>query len=113
MQVTINLPTEIIDALANAIAKQVIAAKSPNPEPSMQKWLTHKEAAAYLKKTPAALYALSSARALKFTKRGKQNYYRVEDLDIYMDGGMIKTTTEIVQQVQLTPRKKYSLTKTQ
>lgn len=111
MEVTIDIPDEIIEALANAIAKQVIAARCPNPEPSIQKWLTHTEAAAYLKKTPAALYALSSARALKFTKRGKQNYYRVEDLDIYMEGGIVKTTTEILKEVQLTPRNNFSLTK--
>lgn len=77
----------------------------------LQKWLTHIEAAAYLKKTRAALYKLSSERAVKFTKRGKQNYYRVEDLDRYMEQGMIKTTDEIVKEVQLTPRKNYSLTK--
>ncbi len=76
------------------------------------KWLTHTEAAAYLKKSPAGLYQLSASRAVKFTKRGKQNYYRTEDLDIYMERGMIKTTDEIVKEVKLTPRKNYLLTKT-
>lgn len=76
-----------------------------------QKWLTHTEAAAYLKKTPSALYKLSSEREVKFTKRGKQNYYRIEDLDRYMEEGLVKTAGEIVKEVQSTPRKNYLLTK--
>lgn len=75
------------------------------------KWLNHNEAAAYIKKTPAALYKLTSTRAIKFTKRGKPNYYRIEDLDAYMEAGLVKTTNEIVKEVKLTPGRNYSLTK--
>lgn len=75
------------------------------------KWLNHIEAAAYLKKTTAALYKLSSTRAVKFSKRGKSNFYRIEDLEKYLEEGLIKTTDEIVKEVCLTPRKKYSITK--
>ncbi len=74
-------------------------------------WLNHEEAAAYIKKTKAALYKLSSLREVKFSKRGKQNYYRIEDLDRYMNEGLIKTTDEIVKEVCLTPKKKHSITK--
>ena len=70
------------------------------------KWLTHVEAAAYLKKTPAALYKISSMRDVKFTKRGKQNFYRVEDLDTYMEMGLVKTKDEIVRETYLIQRKK-------
>lgn len=74
------------------------------------KWLNHLEAAAYLKKTPAALYKLTSNREIKFTKRGKPNYYRIEDLDYYMQSGMVKTTDEIAKEVRLIPRKNNSRT---
>lgn len=84
----------------------------PNNE-RKTKWLNHIEAAAYIKKTPAALYKLSSERAVKFSKRGKSNFYRIEDLEKYLEDGLIKTTGEIVKEVQLFPRKKYSITKTQ
>ena len=82
----------------------------PNKE-QKTKWLNHIEAAAYLKKTPAALYKLTSNREIKFTKRGKPNYYRIEDLDFYMQSGMVQTTDEIAKEVRLTPRKNYSITK--
>lgn len=75
------------------------------------KWLNHNEAAAYLKKTTAALYKLSSTRAVKFSKRGKSNFYRIEDLEKYLEEGLIKTSDETVKEVQLTPRRNYSLTK--
>lgn len=103
---------EFIERVADALFRRMQQSGANNAiPPSNQKWLTHAEAAAYLKKSLAALYQLSASRAVKFTKRGKQNYYRVEDLDIYMEGGMVKTTTEIVKEVQLTQRKNYSLTK--
>ncbi len=82
----------------------------PNKE-QKTKWLNHIEASAYLKKTPAALYKLTSNREIKFTKRGKPNYYRIEDLDFYMQSGMVQTTDEIAKEVRLTPRKNYSITK--
>lgn len=75
------------------------------------KWLNHEAAAEYLQKTPAALYKLSSARAVKFTKRGKQNYYRTEDLDAYMEAGLVKTADEITKEVKLSPRRNHFLTK--
>jgi hypothetical protein len=78
----------------------------PNNKES-SKWLSHIEAAAYVKKTPAALYKLSSERKVKFSKRGKSNFYRIQDLDLYMEGGLVKTTDEIVREVSLTPRKKF------
>ena len=113
MEVTINIPDELIDVIADAVARRMLAARPSSAAPAHQKWLNHAEAAAYIKKSPAALYQLSASRALKFTKRGKQNYYRAEDLDIYMESGMVKTTDEIIKAVQLTPRKNYLLTKTQ
>ncbi len=75
------------------------------------KWLNHVEAAAYIKKTPAALYKLSSERAVKFSKRGKSNFYRIEDLEKYLEEGLIKTSDEMVKEVRLKPRKNYLKTK--
>lgn len=72
------------------------------------KWLNHEEAAAYIRKTPAALYKLTSSRAIKFTKRGKPNFYRIEDLDIYMENGLVKTTNEIEQKARLIPKRNHS-----
>ncbi len=98
------------------IGESVYSVFMKNNFPSASKkqnggWLNHEEAAAYIKKTKAALYKLSSLREVKFSKRGKQNYYRTEDLDRYMNEGLIKTTDEVVKEVCLTPKKKYSITK--
>lgn len=103
---------EFIERVAEALYRRIQLGGGNNAvRPKPDKWLTHAEAAAYIKKSSAALYQLSASRAVKFTKRGKQNYYRAEDLDIYMERGMVKTTDEIVKEVQLTPRKNYLLTK--
>lgn len=54
-------------------------------------WLTHSEAAAFLKTTPAVLYKLSSLRKIRYSKRGKKNYYKVEHLEQYLTEGEIPT----------------------
>jgi hypothetical protein len=75
------------------------------------KWLTHSEAATYVRKSKAALYKLTSIRKIRYTKRGKSNMYRVEDLDFYMSAGFQETADEVVRELKLLPKRKYSLTK--
>ena len=105
-----------VDKLILGIGDYILSKLASNgikfqPETKNTNWLTHGEASAYLKKTPAALYKLTSTRVIKFTKRGKPNYYRIEDLDAYMEAGLVKTTNEIAKEVRLTPKRNYSITK--
>lgn len=104
---------EFYQRIGKAVYSEFMRNAFPMPgQKETTQWLNHSEAAAYLKKSPAALYQLSASRQVKFTKRGKQNYYRPEDLDIYMEAGLLKTSAEILKEVQLRPQRNYSLTKT-
>lgn len=109
MKFTIEIPDEYKDIMADAIAKRVLAAFSANVAPQRQKWLTHTEAAEYIRKTPEALYKLTSTRQIKYRKKGKANIYKQDDLDLYLESGAIETTGEVIKGLTLAPRKKYSI----
>lgn len=109
MKVTLNIPDEFIEILADAIAKRVLGISSSNTEPARQRWLTHKEAASYIRATPATLYKLTSTRAIKYRKKGKSNIYNIDDLENWLESGAIETANEIITGLALTPRRKHSL----
>ena len=69
-------------------------------------WLTHAEAATFLKTSPAVLYKLCSKRRIKYSKRGKRNYYKIEQLEKYLSEGEIQTQEEIAQNTRLKPKMK-------
>jgi excisionase family DNA binding protein len=60
-----------------------------------RKWLSHKDAATYLGIPSGTLYKLSSTRQINFSKRGKRNFFLLEDLDSYLEKGRRKTVDEI------------------
>jgi len=74
-------------------------------------WLNHAEAAAYIKKTSAALYKLTSNREIRYRKRGKSNIYKLDDLNAYLEEGVVETSTEVIRDLKFSPKRKYSLTK--
>lgn len=101
---------EFFNRLADAVCLRLEArfqnlarmdAQSPN-----QKWMTHKEAAAYLRITSATLYGLTSKRKIKFYKRGKRNYYCLDDIEKYLSDGAVKTELEIRDSVIWKPRRR-------
>lgn len=97
---------EYFERIAEAVCRKLQNYKFPDGRQANLQWLTHGEAAAYLKKTPAALYKLSSERKVKYSKRGKQNYYRPEDLDVYMRDGLVATKNEVIKDIRLIPKRK-------
>ena len=109
MKITIEIPDEYKDVMADAIAKRVLAALSTNAAPQRQNWLNHTEAAANIRKTPEALYKLTSTRQIKYRKKGKANIYKQDDLDLYLESGAIETTEEVIKGLALAPRKKYPI----
>jgi hypothetical protein len=109
----IRIPEEEhYDRLSDVIIrKMILAGLTQLLQSNKSKWLTHKEAAAYIMKTPAALYKLSSEKQIQYSKRGKQNYYRQEDLDVYMEAGLIKTKMEIISETKLSSKRNYNTLK--
>jgi excisionase family DNA binding protein len=65
-----------------------------------EKFLTVKEAAAYLQITVAALYSLVSRRQIPVNKPGKRLYFLNTDLDEWIKAGKLKTAEEIVKDAQ-------------
>ena len=78
---------------------------------SNSQWLNHKEAALYIKKTPAALYKLTSNRIITYRKKGKSNMYKTTDLDLYLENGVIENVDTIAGGANLLPERKYRLNK--
>lgn len=113
MEKMILIPEEdFIERLGEALFNRFQKAGLVNQvNASTKKWLTHAEAAEYIRRSPSALYKLTSNNEIKYTKRGKPNMYRIEDLDKYMEAGLKETADEMVRELKLLPKRKYSLTK--
>jgi len=112
MQITIEITNDILEQFADAIVAKLNKCNLSGPnfnKERPQKWLTHAEAAAYIRKSIYSLYKLTSERKVKYTKRGKQNLYLIENLDIFMNEGEVKTESEISSEVKLQPRKTHSI----
>lgn len=102
---------EELEALfGRAISKYIPVTGNQPRSYNNKKWLPHLLAAEYLSITPAALYGKTSKREIKYHKIGKENRYAIEDLDAYLNRNGVKTMYEIKSELQLQPRRKYSLT---
>ena len=95
---------EFYEKLGDSILDRIRESKLLKPTES-KKWLTHREAAAYINKSADALYKLTAQRKVKYSKRGKQNYFLKECLDEYLNAGTIKTMDEVKADVKLLTRK--------
>jgi hypothetical protein len=104
---------EYFERIAEVVVKKMrtLGFSFDNPKP-LSKWLNHSEAARYIRKTPAALYKLTSERKVKYNKRGKSNYYLQENLDKYLSEGEVLSADEIKNEVNLLPKRNHFLTRT-
>ena len=105
MQITLEISDEMIDKLADAFVLRIKQSMGSVDEVKQRnKWMTHVEASAYIRKTQAALYKLTSDRKIRYSKRGKSNYYLLENLDKYLGEGELLTKEEIGNAVHLQPK---------
>jgi hypothetical protein len=80
---TIDLPPELVEDLAERVAR-ILAADSTPPEP----WVTVKDAAAHLACKPQRVYDLCSRRdatRLPHRKDGSRLLFRLSELDRYLE----------------------------
>lgn len=82
LEVTIALPAEVIDKLAEAVAADVVQRLSEAGTHG-DRWLTTREAADYLGLTVAAIHKRTAARQIPFEQAGPgcKCYFRSADLD--------------------------------
>ena len=83
LELTVALSAEAIDALADAVAARLHDRLGDQRGAADDRWLTSREAAAYLGMTVAALHKLTAARAIPFEQAGPgcRCYFRRADLD--------------------------------
>lgn len=89
-------PENLIKAVADEVAGRVLAALPGilKPEPS-DRYLTLKEAAAFLNLKPASIYNKTASRELPHIKRGNRLYFLESDLREYLNGGRQMTAAEV------------------
>lgn len=80
-KVTLDIPDEIVEAIAARVAGLIEPGTSPSP------LLDVKEAAAYLRCEPKRVYDLTSQRRIAFVKDGSRTLIRREALDQYLAKG--------------------------
>lgn len=80
-KVTLDIPDEIVEAIAARVAGLIGPGTSPSP------LLDVKEAATYLRCEPKRIYDLTSQRRIAFVKDGSRTLIRREALDQYLAKG--------------------------
>lgn len=89
-------PENLIKAVADEVTGRVLAGLSEvlKPDPA-DRFLTLKEAAAFLNLRPATIYNLTANRVLPHIKRGNRLYFLESDLREYLNGGRQMTKEEV------------------
>lgn len=77
----IELPPELVDAIAERAAQLVAERQAAALEP----WWSVEQAAEYLACKPKRVYDLCSQRRVPFVKDGSRTLLRREDLDAYLE----------------------------
>jgi excisionase family DNA binding protein len=68
------------------------------PPPPPERYLTLKEAAAFLKIAPQTLYGKTCRRSIPFIKQGKHVLFAESELVSYLNAGKQATATELQKQ---------------
>jgi excisionase family DNA binding protein len=86
LSLTLALPAELVERIAQRAAAIVAERAEPKAEP----WLTVEQAAAHLGISTSQLYTLASRRrcnGLPLTKEGSRSYFRASELDRWRESG--------------------------
>jgi excisionase family DNA binding protein len=83
MSLTIDLPEELVERIAERAAELLADRESPASH-----WLTVLEAAEYLRCPKSRIYSLVSARRIPHVKDGSRTLFARSELDTWLrDGG--------------------------
>ncbi len=78
-----------------ALAEQTT---SPNKNSNANEFLSIDEAAKFLKIPKASLYQLTSKREIPFVKRSRRNFFKISDLEAWLEEGRKKTRIVLEQE---------------
>lgn len=81
-----SLDAEALDALAERLAPRLAGSLAAGTGPEPDRWLTTREAAGYIGRSPNGLHKLTAARAIPCSQDGPgaRCYFRRSDLDAWM-----------------------------
>ena len=79
--ISLELPPEVIEAIAERAAELLAARASAEPAP----WMSVDEACEYLGIPKQSLYKLTSAKAIPHAKPGNRLLFKREDLDAWLE----------------------------
>ena len=79
-----NVVTRILDEKLPAIIRKA----------TRKQWLNNKEASKYLGRTTRHLQNLRDTRQINFSQNGKTIRYHIDDLEAYLNKGIVKQRTE-------------------
>lgn len=81
MNVRLDIPDALVEAIAERVVERLAADAGPSPLMRVE------EAAEYLRCQPKRIYDLTSQRRLDFVKDGSRTLIRREALDHYLNEG--------------------------
>ena len=94
-----------LNELEALIEKSVRKAIVSHKQETLEKLFSITEAAEFLSLAPQTLYGFTSKRLIPFMKRGKRLYFKESELLMWIEQGKRKTSSEIMQENDVTKRK--------
>lgn len=90
-------PFEILDRRLDNIEILILSLKHPEPQSHTYGYLSTKQAAEFLSKTPNAIRVMVCKNQIKSIKKGNSLYFLEIDLIEYLESGRRKTPAELAQ----------------
>lgn len=90
-----ELAALIQTSIRTALAEQTT---STNKNSNANEFLSIDEAAKFLKIPKASLYQLTSKREIPFVKRSRRNFFKISDLEAWLEEGRKKTRIVLEQE---------------
>lgn len=89
-----DLP-EAVTELTRKVDELYKVINKVQPQETADQFLTVEQTAEFLTLSVPTIYSKVSRRELPFMKRGKRLYFARKDLEAYLQGGRVKTVSEI------------------
>jgi len=85
-QLILMKDTELRALVFDAVRDAISQGKNPQREDQLKIYMTCKEAASFLGKTPNAIRQLVSKEQIQYIKKGTLLYFKKDDLITYLEG---------------------------
>lgn len=93
-KIIVTTPSEL-EALIQTTVRKAINEQSEGKEEKGSKILSITEAARFLNLSPQTLYGFTSRQKIPFIKKGKRLYFKLADLEKWLESGRRKSIDEI------------------